>query len=111
MDFYLITCLLARISRSNPRNPDRETATMQDRQLGELMEAIEAYLACHPEAVDSEEGIARWWLRSRGLEATAEDVRTALQRLIAFRTVRVTHTPDGRSVYGAAPRPPPDRAH
>lgn len=84
---------------------------MQDRQLGELMEAIEAYLACHPEAVDSEEGIARWWLRSRGLEVTVEEVHAALQQLIAFRAVRVTHTPDGRSVYGAAARPPSDRTH
>ncbi|HRP24343.1 MAG TPA: hypothetical protein PLF79_02900 [Thauera sp.] len=84
---------------------------MQDRHLEELMEAIEAYLACHPEAVDSEEGIARWWLRSRGLEATADEVHTALQRLIAFHAVRVTHTPDGRQVYGAAPRPDPERPH
>ena len=84
---------------------------MQDRHLEALVEAIEAYLACHPEAADSEEGIARWWVRSGGLEPTVEDIRKALQRLITFGVLRAARTPDGRQVYGMAPRPASDRTH
>ena len=36
-----------------PARPCREAASMEDRSLGEVMAAIEAYLACHPEAADS----------------------------------------------------------
>ncbi|HMD96324.1 MAG TPA: hypothetical protein VKM93_03200 [Terriglobia bacterium] len=37
------------------------------RRMEELAEAVSAYLAQHPQAMDSLEGIAEWWLpRSSG---------------------------------------------
>ncbi len=76
---------------------------MPEQRLGEVMEAIEAYLARHPEAADSAEGIARWWLATGGLEASVDEVQRALARLIEFGVVRAERTPDGRSLYRAAP--------
>lgn len=84
---------------------------MPEHRLGEVMEAIEAYLARHPEAADSAEGIARWWLAAGGLEVAADEVRRALARLIEFGIVRMDRTPDGRPLYRAAPPPPAGRPH
>lgn len=78
---------------------------MEDRHLGEVMAAIEAYLAHHPEAADSAEGIARWWLAGRGIETDTETVTRALQRLVEYGAVRVRSTPDGRRLYNAPPPP------
>ncbi|MBV2264865.1 MAG: hypothetical protein KUL79_15125 [Thauera sp.] len=84
---------------------------MEDRSLGEVMAAIEAYLACHPEAADSAEGIARWWLAARGIDTDADTVTQALQRLVEFGSVRVRRTPDGRRLYIATPPPAAKRTH
>ena len=35
---------------------------MQPEHLTEVVEAILRYLHAHPQAVDSAEGIAKWWL-------------------------------------------------
>ncbi|ENO95557.1 hypothetical protein C667_18412 [Thauera phenylacetica B4P] len=75
------------------------------------MAAIEAYLACHPEAADSAEGIARWWLAARGIDTDADTVTQALQRLVEFGTVRVRRTPDGRRLYIATVPPAAKRTH
>ena len=44
-------------------------------------EAIEAYLAQHPAAADSEQGIAQWWLPAMGMEVPMEVVCEALDWL------------------------------
>lgn len=88
-----------------------ESAVMRDERLDAVMEAIEAYLARHPEAADSAEGIARWWLSAGGLDASVDEVRVALLRLIERGVVDWRHLPDGRRIYGAAKRPSAGRSH
>ena len=75
---------------------------MRDERLAAVTEAIEAYLVRHPHAADSAEGIARWWLSMGGLDASVEEVRAALGRLIEQGLVAWRQLPDGRRLYGAA---------
>ncbi len=67
---------------------------MRDERLAAVTEAIEAYLTRHPEAADSVEGIARWWLSGDGLDASLEEVRAALGRLIDQGLVAWHQLPD-----------------
>ena len=63
---------------------------------------LSIYLDEHPDAVDTADGIQRWWLSSRRIEATLEDVGQALDLLIAQGVAERRRMPDGRSVYGRA---------
>jgi len=53
---------------------------MQPEQLTEVVDAILRYLHAHPQAVDSAEGIARWWLPSDWC-VDVHTVEAALARL------------------------------
>ena len=70
-------------------------------------EAIEAYLARWPQAADTEQGIARWWLPRMGVDLPLADVRAALERLVRLGVVARTDLPEGSVIFRAAPRPPP----
>lgn len=48
----------------------------------ELTEMILNYLAAHPDALDTLEGIAQWWLMHEHIRAEVERVISALQLLI-----------------------------
>ncbi len=74
---------------------------MRDERVAAVTEAIQAYLARHPLAADSAEGIASWWLGG-GLEVSVEEVCAALARLIDQGLVAWRQLPDGRHIYGAA---------
>ena len=65
-----------------------------------LAAEIVQYLADHPDAVDTAEGILRWWLPSRGMESSPETLRRALEALVEAHTIGTRELPDGRSVYG-----------
>ena len=84
---------------------------MRDERLGAVAGAIEAYLARHPDAADSAEGIARWWLSGGGLDASLDEVRSALGRLVEHGLVAWRQMPDGRRIYGAASNPATGRSH
>ena len=47
-----------------------------------LAREILAYLSDHPDARDTVEGIATWWVASRGVEADSPAVRVALADLV-----------------------------
>jgi hypothetical protein len=49
----------------------------------ELAEAIIAYLAEHPQAMDTLEGIAEWWLMRHRVRNELEMVARAIERLAA----------------------------
>jgi hypothetical protein len=59
--------------------------TTGDAHLDHLVEAIQNYLSRHPDAGDSELGIAQWWLydwqRPAGESASTDHVRQALECL------------------------------
>lgn len=61
---------------------------------------ISRYLEERPDAVDTAEGILRWWLAPRGVETTREILRRALDTLVDARVIERRELPDGRSVFG-----------
>ena len=82
---------------------------MNSSRIDRVAEVIEAYLATHPEAADSVEGIARWWVGRGGVEAGIEDVQGALEQLVEAGSVQARTLPDGERVYSATPSPRPGR--
>ncbi len=64
-----------------------------------LCQGILQYLRTHPDAADSLEGIATWWLPGLDLEARPEAVQTALDQLVADRLVARFDLADGRTLY------------
>lgn len=75
--------------------------TISDDKLDLLGEEIVCYLAKHPAAADSIEGVRRWWVvRQRFDEATAQ-VQLALDRLEAAGQIGKQVLPDGTAIYAA----------
>lgn len=68
--------------------------------LASLVAAIEAHLEAHPQAADSAEGVARWWLG--GNAASAREVERALVSLVRSQRVRRVTLADGSSLYSGA---------
>lgn len=62
------------------------------------------YLARHPFAADSEQGIGQWWLASAGLLVTAAELQQALAALLQQGRIERITLPDGGAIY-RAPRP------
>ena len=61
--------------------------------------AILAYLASHPHAADSAQGVARWWLGSSGSALALSDVESALKQLVARQALRQESLADGTTLY------------
>jgi hypothetical protein len=62
-------------------------------------ETIQRYLDAHPNAADSVEGIARWWLTRQRYEEAIKIVEQALERLVAEGKVAKTTTAEGTILY------------
>lgn len=77
---------------------------MFDGNLSRVTRAIEHYFACHPDAADSAEGIARWWLAGEGVRASQDEVAAALEILVQCELVTARRMPDGRLIYAWAQR-------
>jgi hypothetical protein len=56
------------------------------------------YLAAHPDAADSIEGICRWWLPNHIASRTA-DVEAVLERLVRTGELTRRQLPDGGVLY------------
>lgn len=59
----------------------------QQQHLTDVVDAILRYLHAHPEAVDSAEGIAKWWL-PEGWCVDVHTVEAALTRLLQQGLIR-----------------------
>ena len=66
---------------------------------------IEGYLSRHPEAADTAEGIARWWLIQSQVEAQLPRLEFALELLVNRGVLIRRRLPDGNCVYVRAIRP------
>ncbi len=64
-----------------------------------LAERVMEYLEAHPDAADSLDGIAQWWLGSGDRGADPAAVQQALDRLVRQRTVEQVTMVDGRVIY------------
>jgi hypothetical protein len=76
----------------------------------EIAREVEAYLASHPEGVDSVDGILRWWLPRVRLEETSAELQRALNLLVERGTLDCFEVPGGRVVYRRAFGPAVSRA-
>ena len=70
-------------------------------ELASIAQAIRAYLARHPHARDTADGVRQWWLADLGRPCGPEPVQRALDHLVAEGVVEGRALGDGRVVYGA----------
>ena len=75
---------------------------MEDDATRALAEELLRYLARHPGAADTVEGIQRWWLPGSVAAHRSADVEAALERLVEEGALARRRLPDGRLLYSAA---------
>lgn len=74
---------------------------MDGDELDAVGGAIRHYLAGHPSASDTVEGVRLWWLAGEGTQAPARMVAAALERLVEEGAVRERRLAAGTTVYSA----------
>lgn len=67
----------------------------------QVAEDVLRYLKRHPDAADTVEGIARWWLGGRGYENDLTVVQQAMKALVRRALVERQLLPDGTEIYRA----------
>ena len=65
-----------------------------------LADEVLAYLVEHPQAQDTLEGIAKWWLLEQRIRDALADVEAALSELVAKGFLAARLCGDGRTYYG-----------
>jgi hypothetical protein len=65
-----------------------------------IADEILAYLAKHPEAQDTLEGITEWWLLEQRIRSAIAEVDGALSSLVADNLLVTRQCADGRTYYG-----------
>lgn len=71
----------------------------EDLTIAQLRDEILKYLAAHPRAADTVEGIANWWLPRQRYEADIQKIQQALDELAERRLVAKTTLADGTILY------------
>ena len=80
----------------------RPTEAAESTDAAELVAALVlAYVAGHPHAADSLDGVTRWWLGDDG-RFGADAVERGLERLVEAGHLRRERLADGRCLYAAA---------
>lgn len=70
----------------------------EQQEVIDLALEIERYLASHPHAADSLDGVVRWWL-TRSREEPAHKVRRALDYLVSCGVVITKTLAGGKVLY------------
>lgn len=70
----------------------------------EIQREILAHLLAHPEAEETLEGIAEWWLLERAIERRFREVEAALDQLVAEGVLERRGGPGARTRYRLAER-------
>ena len=70
-----------------------------ERSVSKIEACIHDYLAENPDAADTVDGIAVWWLSPAVSDATPERIERALDRLIRARELVPSELPDGTVLY------------
>ncbi len=76
---------------------------MDDTTRQQIADEILLYLANHPNASDSAEGIAAWWLARQRYDESVMRVQRALDELEARGLVVRSVLADGTAIYRADP--------
>jgi hypothetical protein len=79
----------------------KRSANENDRSLAD---EILSYLVQHPEAQDTVEGIAEWWLLEQRIRHSVADVTAALAEFEAQKLVVTRRGVDGRIHYRVNPK-------
>lgn len=74
---------------------------MDDDRTRALAAELLRYVARHPDAADTAEGIWRWWLPPGTAEYRESDLPAALEWLAARGALVRTTLPDGRELFAA----------
>jgi hypothetical protein len=86
-------------------HPARPASSRMSANTGDDVRAVAAeivrYLRAHPEAADTVEGAARWWLRR---EPPAQTIVRAMMMLVDQRIVEKYTLPEGTTVFRGGPR-------
>lgn len=53
-----------------------------DQTVRDIAQAVTRYLEANPQATETIDGVARWWLLQSRIEAAHEDVAAALDLLV-----------------------------
>jgi hypothetical protein len=72
-----------------------------DDAVESIAEALRRYVAAHPAAADSLEGVQRWWLPAELGPRAPAAVEWALAQLAKEGVVVQRRLPDGRVLYAA----------
>jgi hypothetical protein len=75
------------------------TDDQSPRVKADLVQAILYYLASHPHAADSAEGVAHWWLGPYAAAVALPDVELALRQLVERKELRQESLADGTTLY------------
>jgi hypothetical protein len=75
-------------------SPDKPTL-----QKSPIVSEILRYLANHPQAQDTVEGIVEWWLLEQRLTRATAQVKTALEQLVTQGLVIASEETAGRVYY------------
>lgn len=67
--------------------------------IKDLANEIKGYLVNHPEASDSLEGIAKWWLVMQRYEVAMDKVQEALEHLVDEGEISKSSTTVGKIIY------------
>jgi hypothetical protein len=67
-----------------------------------IEELVARYMAEHPHAADTVEGIRSWWIATDMPDASRVEVQAAVERLVASGTLSRTALPEGASLYSRA---------
>lgn len=81
---------------------EQRSKPFSDAEMGRaqaLARGITSYLAEHPRARDTADGIRLWWLRDPG-SVTLGEVERVLEDLVRRGRMARTTLADGRTVYG-----------
>lgn len=86
-------------------NPQPQTAPTIDQQDRELAQMILSYLADRPHAMDTTEGIARWWLLRQRVQMVLAQVERVLDDLIDKGALEAIGTGPSRRIRLGNPDP------
>lgn len=79
-------------------------SSSEDAEIARIAQDVRRYLEAHPNAADTLDGIAQWWLVRQRYGHAKEQVQKALEQLKRERLVLTRTNADGRIIYRSAQR-------
>jgi uncharacterized lipoprotein YddW (UPF0748 family) len=70
-----------------------------------IEQLVARYIADHPNAADTVEGIRSWWIAADMRDASRAEVQAAVDSLVSHGTLSHTALPDGTPLYARAAHP------